>query len=87
MKKIKSKENEVKEVIEQKISQLDGLIGSIKDSQGKVKEKPMDILSNDICKMEITPRKQWITKVMFKKMEETRKTNTTNIKLYRRLDN
>ena len=38
LEQIKSKENDVKEVIEQKFSQIDGVTGSIEDSWGEVKE-------------------------------------------------
>ena len=37
-KEIKCKENIVKEVIEQKFSQIDGFTGNVEDSWGKVKE-------------------------------------------------
>jgi hypothetical protein len=36
-KQMKSKENRVKEEIEQKFSQIDGVIGSVEDSWRKVK--------------------------------------------------
>jgi hypothetical protein len=55
-KKIRSKENEVKEVMEQKFSQTDGVTGSVEDNSGKVKETLVDILNNDIGEMEIAPR-------------------------------
>jgi len=38
MERIKSKDNHVKEVIEQNFSQIDAVTGSIKDNWGKVKE-------------------------------------------------
>ena len=41
----------------------------------------LDILINDIDKMEIPPRKSWITEAMIKKMEERRKAKTTNIRV------
>jgi hypothetical protein len=77
----------VKEVIEQKFSQIDGVTDSVEDNWEKVKETPLDNLNNDIGKMEIAPRKQWITEVMIKKMEERRIAKTTNIREYRRLNN
>ena len=86
MEQIKSKENHVKEVMEQKFSQIDGITGNVEDNWGKVKETLFDILNNDIGKMEIAPRKPWITEAMIKKMEE-RIAKTTNIKEYRRLIN
>ena len=52
-KEIKSKENNVKQVMEQKFSQIDGITGSIEDNWGKVKEILLDILNNNIDKMEI----------------------------------
>ena len=57
MEKIKNKENYVKEGIEQIFGQIDGYPGSIEDSLEKVKETLLDILNNDIGKMEIAPRK------------------------------
>ena len=36
--KINRKENHVKEVIEQKLCQIDGVTGSVEDNWGKVKE-------------------------------------------------
>ena len=62
MKLVKSKDNRVKEVMEEKFSQLDGVTGSVEDNLGKVKETLLDILNNDIGKMEISPRKPWIMK-------------------------
>ena len=56
-------------MIEQKFSQIDGITGSIEDNWGKVKETLLDIKNNDIGKMEIAPRKPWITEAMIKKME------------------
>ena len=38
VKKIMSKENDAKELIKQKFSQIHGFTGSVKDSCGKVKE-------------------------------------------------
>ena len=61
MEEIKSKVNDLKEVIEQNFSQIDGLTGSEEDSLGEVKETLLDILNNDIGKMEITPRIPWLT--------------------------
>ena len=58
MERIKSKENHV---MEQKFSQIDEVTGSVEDNWGKVKETLLDILNNDIGKMEIAPRKPWIT--------------------------
>jgi hypothetical protein len=49
---------------------------------GKLKETLLDILNNDIGKMEIA----WIIEAIIKKMEERRKAKTTNIKEYRRLE-
>ena len=51
-----------------------------------MKERPLDILNNDIGKIEIAPRKPWLTEAMVKKMEE-RIVKTSNIKGYRRLYN
>jgi hypothetical protein len=51
-----------------------------------VKETLLDILNNDIGKMEITSRKCRITEAMIKKMEERRKEKTTNVKECRRLN-
>ena len=42
----------MKEVMEQKFSQIDGVTGSVEDNWGKVKETRLDILSNEIGKME-----------------------------------
>ena len=47
----------------------------------------MDIPNHDIGKMEIIPRKPWITEAMIKKMDERRIAKTTNIKEYRMLKN
>ena len=47
----------------------------------------LDIPNNEIGKMEIAPRKPWITEAMIKKMEERRIAKTTNIKEHRRLNN
>ena len=77
----------MKEVMEQKFSQIDGATGSVEDNWGKVKETLLDILNNDIGRMEIAPRKPWITEAMIKKMEERRIAKTTVVKEYRRLDN
>ena len=41
----------------QKFSQIDGVTGIVEDNWGKVKETLLDILNNDIGKMEIAPRK------------------------------
>ena len=70
----------MKEVIEQKLSQIDGVTGSVEDNWGNVEERLLDILRNDIGKMEIAPRKPWITEAMIKKMEEKTKAKTTNVK-------
>ena len=83
---VKSKENHVKEVLEQKFSQINGVTGSVEDNWGNVKETLLDILNNDIGKMEIAPRKPWITEAIIKKMEERRIAKSTNIKEYRRLN-
>ena len=48
---IKSIEKHVEEVMEQKSSQIDGVIGSVKYNWGKVKETLLDNLNNDIGKM------------------------------------
>ena len=48
------------------------MTGSIGDTWRKVKENQLDILNSDIGKMEIAPRKAWITEAMIKKMEERR---------------
>ena len=87
MERIKSKENHVKEVMEQKFSQIDGVRGSIEGNWGNVKETLLDILNNNIGKMEIAPRKPRITEAMVKKMEERRIAKTKNVKEYRRLNN
>jgi hypothetical protein len=42
-----------------------------------VKETLLDILNNDTGKMEIAPRKPWITEAMIEKMEERRIAKTT----------
>ena len=55
--KIKSKKNDVKRVIELKLSQIDGFTSSVQDSWEKVKETLFDILNNDTGKMEIVLRK------------------------------
>ena len=73
--KIKSKESHEKEVVDKKISQIDG----VSASRGRLKETLLDILNNDIGKMEIAPRNPWITEAMIKKMEERRIAKTTNI--------
>jgi hypothetical protein len=57
LERIKSKENHVKEVMEQKFSQIDGVTGSLEDNWGKVKETLLDIPNNYIGKMKIAPRK------------------------------
>ena len=82
--RIKSKENNVKEVMEQKFSQIDRITGSVEDNWEKVKETLLDILNNDVGKTEIAQRKPWITEAMIKKMEERRIAKSTNIKEYRR---
>ena len=63
----------MKEVMEQKFSQIDGIKGNVENNWGKVKETLLDILNNDIGKMELAPRKPWITEAMIKKMEERRR--------------
>ena len=60
----------MKEAMEQKFSQIHEITGNVEDNWGKVKETLSDILNNDIGKMEIAPRKPWITEAMIKKMEE-----------------
>ena len=69
--------NNVKEVMEQKFRQIDGIMGSVEDNWGKVKDTLLDILNNDIGKMEIAPRKPWITEAMINKVEERRKLQTS----------
>ena len=86
MEKVKCKENDAKELIKQKLSQIDGFKGSIEDSWGKVKETLPDILNNGIGKMEIPPRKLRITQAMNNKMEKRRKA-TKNFKEYKRFNN
>ena len=76
----------MEEVMEQKFSQINGVIGSEEDNWGKLKETLLDILKNYIGKMELAPRKPWITETMMKKMEERRIAKPTNIK-NRRLNN
>jgi hypothetical protein len=51
-----------------------------------VKETLLDILNDDIGKMEIAPRKPPITEAMIKKTEERRIAKSTNIKEYRTLN-
>jgi hypothetical protein len=87
LERIKSKENHVKQVMEQKFSQIDEVTGSVEDSSGKVKETLLKILNNDIGKMEIAPRKPWITKAMLNKMEKKRIAKITNTIECRRLNN
>ena len=55
--------------MEQKFSQIDGLTGNVEDNWRKVKETLLDILNNDIGKMEIAPRKPWITEATIKKYD------------------
>ena len=83
----KSKENHVKEMMEQKFSQIDGITGKVEENWGKVKETMLDSLNNDTGKMESAPRKPWITEAMIKILEERRTAKTTNFKEYRRLNN
>jgi hypothetical protein len=68
----------VKEVMEQKLSLIDGITGNLEDNWENVKKTLLDILNNDIGKMEIAPRKPWITEAMIKKMEK--KKNSKNYK-------
>ena len=68
----------MKEVIEQKFSEIHGVTGTVQNSWGKLREILQDILNNAIGKME--------TETMIKKMEERRKEKTTNVKEYRRLN-
>ena len=77
----------MKEIMEQKFSQIDGVTSSVEDNWGKVKETLLDILNNDTGKMEIPPRKPLISEATIKKMEERIIAKTTNIKEYRRLNN
>ena len=58
--------------MEQKFSQINEVTSSVEDNWGKVKETLLDILNNDIGKMEIAPRNPWIAEAMIKKMEERR---------------
>ena len=46
----------MKEVMEQKFSQIEGVTGSVEDNWGKTKETLLDILNNDIGKMEIAQK-------------------------------
>ena len=73
--------------MDQTFSQIEGITGSVEDNWGKVKETLLDILTNDIGKTEIAPRKPQITETMIKKMEERRIAKTTNINEYRKLNN
>jgi hypothetical protein len=43
--------------MDQNFSQIEGVTGSVKYNWGKVKETLLNILTNDIGKMEIAPRK------------------------------
>jgi hypothetical protein len=61
-------------VSEHKFSQIEGFTSCVEDSWGKVKETLLDILNNDIGKMEVALRKSWITQAMINKMEKRRKT-------------
>ena len=81
LERIKRKTNHVKVVMEQKFS--DSVTGSVEDNWKMVKEPLLDIPN----KMEIAPRKQYITKAMIKKRKERRIAKTTDIKVYRRLNN
>ena len=47
----------------------------------------MDIINNDIDKIEITSVKQWTTEAIINEMEERRKVKTTNAKEYKGLNN
>ena len=67
-------------MIEQNFSQLYGVTDNVEDNWGKVKDTRLDILNNDIGKVEIEPRKPWITEEMIKKTEERIIAKTTNIK-------
>jgi hypothetical protein len=67
---IKRQENLVKEAMDEKFSQIDEVTGSVEYNWGKVKETVLDIQYNDIGKIEIAPRKPWITETMIKKTEE-----------------
>ena len=48
----------MKEVMEQKFSQIDGITGNVEENWGKVKETMLDCLNNNTVKMEIASRKQ-----------------------------
>ena len=50
----------------------------------KVKETPLDILSNDIGKIEMAPRKPWKTETLIEKMEEKRTAKTITVNEYGR---
>ena len=52
-----------------------------------MKDTLLDILNNDIGKMERSPRKLCITEAMIQKMDRKRKAKTTKFKEYRRLNN
>ena len=52
-----------------------------------MKETLLDILNNDIDKVERAPRKPWITATNIKKMEERREAKATKVKKYRRPNN
>ena len=43
-------------MMEQTLSQIEGVTGSVEDNWGKIKETLLDILNNDIGKMEIAPK-------------------------------
>ena len=60
----------MKEVIEQKVSPIDGVTGSVEDNWGKVKATLFDILSNYIGKREIAPRKPWLNEAIIKNRKE-----------------
>ena len=47
----------MKQVTDQKFSQIDGLTGSVEDNWGKVTQTLLDIVNNDIGKTEIALRK------------------------------
>ena len=77
--KNQEQENHVKEGMEQKFSQIDGVTGSVEDNWGKVKQKLLDILNNDIGKMETASRKPRITEAMIKKWRKEQEKPQTSI--------
>ena len=66
-------------VIEQNFSQIDGFKGSVKDTWKRPK-RLLDLLNNDICKKEITPRTLWITQATINKKVGIRKVKNADFK-------